>query len=570
MPPETEDTHFNHILEPYAERAGVGLEEYKRMYAEDEVVEPELDRYFVHDRAVRESGHDTTYRFEGRCANLATIDLNSLVYKYEVDLAKAVKDEFGGSLKVRVRRGPEDVYWTGFRAWYDLLQTKGGVDRMIGDNGGWDSLWAKGVMVFDTELDEECRVKVREAEAKAAASGMTAAAVEATRDAATLLHASSPVSVLYANAAALTVGGVLSREEPNFELQNGGGNGAAGAGTASTAGSGEAVKEDEGGNDDVGSWVTYEFDESKPFFTVTFAPSLFRALARRCKTQIDKYLWNPQKSLYFDWDCALMEQTVYETVTCLWALWGNVASEQQASVLVPRALELFEVVGGLVSGTEESRGRIGLDRPNRQWDYPYGWAPHQMLAWRGLCNYGYVAESRRIAYRWLYTITKSFVDFNGVVPEKFDVVNMTHKVNVEYGNVGADFKFVVREGFGWMNASFQVGLTFLNKGLKRALGALTPPDQLFAKARVAETVGYGRISRTPTPTLVGSVNGQKAVIAKTVAVTTTATTTTTTKAAGASEEEKKEKVDVKGGEKVESTVTATISTTATTAVTASQ
>jgi alpha,alpha-trehalase len=31
----------------------------------------------------------------------------------------------------------------------------------------------------------------------------------------------------------------------------------------------------------------------------------------------------------------------------------------------------FEVIGGLVSGTEESRGKISLDRPNRQWDFPY-------------------------------------------------------------------------------------------------------------------------------------------------------------------------------------------------------
>lgn len=31
------------------------------------------------------------------------------------------------------------------------------------------------------------------------------------------------------------------------------------------------------------------------------------------------------------------------------------------------ALPKFEVAGGLVSGTEESRGVISLDRPNRQW-----------------------------------------------------------------------------------------------------------------------------------------------------------------------------------------------------------
>ena len=27
--------------------------------------------------------------------------------------------------------------------------------------------------------------------------------------------------------------------------------------------------------------------------------------------------------------------------------------------------------GGVVSGTEQSRGKISLERPNRQWDYPY-------------------------------------------------------------------------------------------------------------------------------------------------------------------------------------------------------
>lgn len=36
-----------------------------------------------------------------------------------------------------------------------------------------------------------------------------------------------------------------------------------------------------------------------------------------------------------------------------------------------QSLKKFEVLGGLVSGTEESRGKISLDRPNRQWDYPY-------------------------------------------------------------------------------------------------------------------------------------------------------------------------------------------------------
>ncbi len=106
MPPETESTHFNHILEPFAEKYGVDVETFKVLYDTQEIKEPELDLYFIHDRAgncfiinsniVRESGHDTTYRFEGRCAYLATIDLNSLIYKYEIDLADFLDHHFHG------------------------------------------------------------------------------------------------------------------------------------------------------------------------------------------------------------------------------------------------------------------------------------------------------------------------------------------------------------------------------------------------------------------------------------------------------------------------------------------
>ncbi|RKO91585.1 glycoside hydrolase [Blyttiomyces helicus] len=296
IPPETEASHFSHVLEPFAQKRGLDLEEFMRMYNSGDVKEPELDEYFMHDRAVRESGHDTTYRFEKRCANLATIDLNSLVYKYEADLATFIDQEFDG-----------------------------------------------------------------------------------------------------------------------------------------------------------------RFSPTSPFFTLTLPSTLFAALAARTQSLISTYLWDPATSLFTDYDCAEHERSTYQTVTALWPLWAGCATPAQIARLVPAALETFEVRGGLVSGTEESRGAIGIDRPNRQWDYPFGWAPHQMMAWPALANAGFDEDAARVAYRWLFTILQGFVDFNGVVPEKFDVVDMTHRVDVEYGNVGTDFRFVVREGFGWMNASFQVG-----------------------------------------------------------------------------------------------------------------
>ncbi|EEB86806.1 hypothetical protein MPER_16102, partial [Moniliophthora perniciosa FA553] len=111
------------------------------------------------------------------------------------------------------------------------------------------------------------------------------------------------------------------------------------------------------------------------------------------RQQIDKYLWNESKGLYFDYDTIKEQQILYESVTALWALWAGCADEEQAWKLVTQSLKKFEVLGGLVSGTEESRGKISLDRPNRQWDYP---PPHQIMAWVGLERYGYLDDAQRL------------------------------------------------------------------------------------------------------------------------------------------------------------------------------
>jgi len=144
------------------------------------------------------------------------------------------------------------------------------------------------------------------------------------------------------------------------------------------------------------------------------------------------------------------------------------------------------------------------------------------MAWRGLENYGFMTEARRLAYRWLYTIMKSFVDYNGVVPEKYDVVTLNHLLKVEYGNVGIDFKFVPREGFGWMNASYQVGLCYLTHHMRRALGACTSPEVFFNRNRSKEIV----IEDTKKiVTTVDSEDNQKQEIIETMVVEVISPTT---------------------------------------------
>jgi len=58
------------------------------------------DHFITHLTAEHESGWDMTSRFQDRCLDILPIDLNTLLYKYEKDLAKLYK-EFGEKEKAK-------------------------------------------------------------------------------------------------------------------------------------------------------------------------------------------------------------------------------------------------------------------------------------------------------------------------------------------------------------------------------------------------------------------------------------------------------------------------------------
>ena len=70
-----------------------------------------LNEFFKHDRAVRESGHDTTHRFDDRTADFVSVDLNSLLYKYEMDFAGLIERDFGGDLPVLGENFRNAKFW---------------------------------------------------------------------------------------------------------------------------------------------------------------------------------------------------------------------------------------------------------------------------------------------------------------------------------------------------------------------------------------------------------------------------------------------------------------------------
>ncbi|MBI5472905.1 MAG: trehalase [Ignavibacteriae bacterium] len=315
VPPEVEPGHFESVFKKFAEQHTMSAAEFESAYRSGKFHDPKLDAFFKHDRAMRESGHDTSYRLFGVCADLVTVDLNSLLYKIESDIASMIRSEFGGNLQLP--------------------------DGTTESSAAWNS-----------------------------------------------------------------------RAAERQELMN-------------------------------------------------------------------KFLWDEKRGMFFDYNVRAKKRTEYVSATTLYPLWAKLATRNQAERLMHNARTLLVTPGGIVGSTESSRGPITAEHPLRQWDYPYGWAPHQMLAWQGFLNYTDTATAQQLVYRWLFTIALNASQYNGTVPEKFDVVRRSHQVFAEYGNVGTKFSYITREGFGWTNASFQIGLGLLTETQREQLNRLLPPEVVF-------------------------------------------------------------------------------------------
>ena len=78
-------------------------------------------------------------------------------------------------------------------------------------------------------------------------------------------------------------------------------------------------------------------------------------------------------------------------------------------------------------------------------------------------------------------------------------MKLSHLVDAEYGNQGIDFKMVPREGFGWMNAAYQVGLSFLTSHMRRAVAACTSPEVFFGVGINGETTFAPVVATTTDP-----------------------------------------------------------------------
>jgi alpha,alpha-trehalase len=189
------------------------------------------------------------------------------------------------------------------------------------------------------------------------------------------------------------------------------------------------------------------------------------------KAAINKYLWNAQRGMFYDYDFVNGRASVYNYVTTFYPLWAGLASPSQAAALRLH-LPLFERSGGLAMSDFDS----GI-----QWDLPYGWAPTTWLTVKGLAQYRFTADADRIATKFSATVLDNFLH-DGTIREKYNVVSGT--ANVE---VSAGYKSNV-VGFGWTNGAYLQ----MNRLLARS--AKTPAAASLSRSYGAQEVVYERIS----------------------------------------------------------------------------
>lgn len=177
-----------------------------------------------------------------------------------------------------------------------------------------------------------------------------------------------------------------------------------------------------------------------------------RAEIRRKK--IDRYLWNEKQGLYFDYDFKNKQQSNYPYATTFYPLWAGLASPEQAKKVVAN-LNSFEKPGGIVTS---------LRQTGVQWDYPYGWAPIQLIAIEGLYQYGFQQDANRISHKFLTMVLKNYMR-DKTIREKYDVVSGSADTSIQIG-----YKMNVI-GFGWTNGVFLVLLKKLPTHIvKKELG----------------------------------------------------------------------------------------------------
>jgi alpha,alpha-trehalase len=160
---------------------------------------------------------------------------------------------------------------------------------------------------------------------------------------------------------------------------------------------------------------------------------------------MNKLMWSELKGLYYDYNYVKDSRGSVSSLAAYYPLWTGMVDERQAARLVA-SLKKFEHKGGLATTDGPQVSNLVPGAMPTQWAYPNGWAPLHCMVVKGLQKYGYEADARRIAMKWLAT-NLDWYNKHGVFLEKYNVV--------QPGKPPAKGAYPSQTGFGWTNSVFE-------------------------------------------------------------------------------------------------------------------
>jgi alpha,alpha-trehalase len=163
----------------------------------------------------------------------------------------------------------------------------------------------------------------------------------------------------------------------------------------------------------------------------------FQRLAEERRAAIDRHLWDEAAGQYRSLHLATGHHASGIGFTAFAPLFAGIASQQQAGRVLQAARPLLRRGGIAGSSRFDS---------THQWDGDNGWAPAQVMAVAGLQRYGFDAQARDIAQRWISALTTVYTRHGGFY----------ERINVETVDlpVRKGHQYPVQEGFLWTNSSF--------------------------------------------------------------------------------------------------------------------
>jgi alpha,alpha-trehalase len=127
---------------------------------------------------------------------------------------------------------------------------------------------------------------------------------------------------------------------------------------------------------------------------------------------MNKYLWNEEKGIFLDYDFVNKKLSDVPALSGIQTMANGIASKEQAARMVDN-LHLFERKHGIAYTADVPGCR------DYQWAFPVVWPPAVYMTVEGLRRYGYDAEAKRIALKYVNTAEKLF-EKTGQLWEKTD------------------------------------------------------------------------------------------------------------------------------------------------------